>query len=146
MFKQQTTDVPFSVEALKANLQRLQTEWDNYQASRDRDGIYPYLECVFKLVEWWAFERKAKEYARQALQLQRQPVPKIADPFAAIIFCTTDPKKVDFKTRSKLSRLLRYAKVFKDPDESLIDFIGRRGGINKVAARYARYFGRNSQL
>ena len=143
MLQQRTADVPFSLEALKASLERLQTEWDKCQSSRDRDGIYRYLESVFKLVEWWAYERKAKEYARQALQLQRQPVPKIADPFAAIIFCTANPEKVDFKVRSKWARLLRYAKVFKDPDESLSDFVRRRGGINKCAARYARYFGKS---
>ena len=144
MVHRSSINVPFSVEALKANLERLQTEWETYRSSRYRGGIYRYLESVFQLVEWWAHERKAKEYAKQALRLQRPPVPKIADPFAAIIFCTADREKVDFKTRSKFVRLLRYAQVFKDPGESLIDFVGHRGGINKVAARYARYFGRNS--
>ena len=99
---------------------------------------------VFELVTWWAHERKAGEYAQQALRLQRGPVPKITDPFAAIIFCTADREKVDFRTRSKWARLLRYAKVFKDPDEHLIDFVRRRGGIDKVASRYGRRLGRNS--
>jgi hypothetical protein len=42
-------EIPFTTEALKANLERLQTEWDNYQASRDRDGIYQYLATAFEL-------------------------------------------------------------------------------------------------
>ena len=32
-----------------------------------------------------------------------------AVPLAAVIACTADPKKVDGKTRSKWSRVLRYA-------------------------------------
>lgn len=145
MLKQRTIDVPFSVEALKANLERLQTEWDNYQASRDRDGIFQYLATVFELVMWWAHERKAHEYAQRALQLQRPPVPNIADPFAVIIFCTADREKVDYRTRSKWARLLRYARVFKDTDEQLGDFIQGRGGINKCAGDYARILGRSTR-
>jgi hypothetical protein len=53
-----------------------------------------------------------------------------------------DREKVDFRTRSKWARLLRYAKVFKDPDEPLIDFVRRRGGINKCVRRYSRQLGR----
>ena len=137
-----SANIAFSIEALKANLSRLENEWENYQATRDRDGIYQYLAAVFELVRWWAHEQKAMEYARRALRLQRPPVPKIAEPFAAVIFCTADREKVDYRTRSKWARLLRYAKVFKDPDEPLIDFVRRRGGINKCAIRYTRRLGR----
>jgi hypothetical protein len=136
-------NIAFSNDALKANLSRLEDEWENYQTSRDRDGIYRYLSPLFELVTWWAQERKAKEYAQQAVRLQRPPVPKISDPFAAIIFCTTDREKIDFKMRSKLARVLRYARVFKDADESLQDFVKARGGINKCARRYARRLGRH---
>jgi hypothetical protein len=125
-------DIPFTPEALRANLERLESEWETYQNTRDRDGIFLYLSPLFELVAWWSHERKAGEYAQRALRLQRPPVLKIADPFAAIIFCTADRKKVDFKTRSKWARLLRYA-----------NFVKARG-INKVAARYARHFGRNN--
>ena len=34
--------------------------------------------------------------------------------------------------------MLRYAAEYKDLDEPLRDFIVRRGGINKCAARFAR--------
>jgi hypothetical protein len=142
VLKRPSLDIAFTTEALKANLERLESEWDNCQANRDRDGIYQYLAAVFELVMWWAHERKDSEYALQALRLQRPPVPKIVDPFAAIIFCTADREKVDFRTRSKWARLLRYAKVFKDPDELLVDFVRRRGGINKCVRRYSRQLGR----
>jgi hypothetical protein len=146
VLKQSTIDVPFSVEALKANLERLKGEWDNYQASRDRDGIYRYLESVFQLVEWWVYERRAQERAQQALRLQKPPVPKIVDPFAAVIFCTANPEKVDFKTRSKWARLLRYANVYKDLDEPLSSFVRRRGGINKTVRRYSRLLGQSNRV
>jgi len=138
--------VPFSTDALQANLERLEREWENYQTSRDRDGIYRYLSPLFELVEWWARDRKDMEYARRALRLQRRPpVPKIAEPLAAIIFCTADWEKVDFRTRSKWSRALRYAAEYKDLDEPLRDFIKRKGGLNKCAARYARRLGRGGR-
>jgi hypothetical protein len=138
------SEIPFTREALRATLARIRDEWDNYQASRDRTGVYRYLEAVFQLVEWWAHERRAKEYAQQALRLQRPPIPKISDPFAVVIFATADRKTVDFKTRSKWARLLRYAKVFKDQDKSLSDFVRRRGGINRTVRRYSRRLGRNN--
>jgi hypothetical protein len=145
VLKRPSLDIAFTTEALKANLSRLRDEWENYQATRDRDGIYRYLEAVFMLVAWWARESKVHEYAQRALRLQRPPVPNIVDPFAAIIFCTADPEKVDFRTRSKWACVLRYAKVFKDPDETLIDFVRRRGGINRCVRRYSRQLGRSSR-
>jgi hypothetical protein len=55
-----------------------------------------------------------------------------------LILCTSDPEKVGDRTRSKWSRLLRFAAECKDLDESLADFIKRKGGINECAARFAR--------
>jgi hypothetical protein len=127
----------------KANLSRLEDEFEAYQATRDRDGIYQYLAAVFELIMWWKHEQKAVEYARRALPVQRrQPVPNIAEPFAAVIYSTADPEKVDYRMRSKWSRVLRYAALYKDLDEPLRDFIKRKGGINKCATRYTRRLGR----
>ena len=53
------------------------------------------------------------------------------EPFTAVIYCTADRDKADERTRSKWSRLFRYAAEFKDLDEPLRDFIKRKGGINK---------------
>ena len=52
-------NIAFSTEALKANLSRLEDEWETYQTTRDRDGIYGYLAAVFELVMWWKHEHKA---------------------------------------------------------------------------------------
>jgi hypothetical protein len=62
--------------------------------------------------------------------------------FAAIILCTSDPGKVDKRTRSKWSRVLRYAAEYKPSSEPLAAFIQRKGGINKCAVRFTRYLGR----
>jgi hypothetical protein len=138
MFGREPTTIPFSTEALKANLLRLENEWEAVQASRDRDAIYQYLTAVFELVSWWMHEGKAVEYACRALLLHRQrPLLKAPEPFAAVILSTADREQVDFRMRSKWSRVLRYAAKYKDLDEPLADFIRRKGGINKCAARLA---------
>jgi hypothetical protein len=138
-------NIAFSTEALKANLSRLENEWDACQNTRDRDGIYSYLTAVFELGRWWAHERKAIEYARRALWLRgHRTLVKEPEPFAAVIFCTADPEKVDYRMRSKWSRVLRYAALYKDLDEPLQDFIKRKGSINKCATRYTRRLGRGA--
>jgi hypothetical protein len=55
-----------------------------------------------------------------------------------MIRCTADPSKVDKRTRSKWSRVLRYAKMEKNHDEPFAEFIKRKGGINECNARYGR--------
>jgi hypothetical protein len=146
MLNRPSINIDFSTDALKANLSRLEDDWATYQTTRDRDGIYGYLAAVFELVRWWKHEHKAVEYANRALSIQRrQTMPKITEPFAAVIYCTADPEKVDYRTRSKWSRVLRYAAEFKDLDEPLRDFIKRKGGINKCATRYYRHLGRGAR-
>ena len=86
---------------------------------------------------WWKAEDRAISRARWALQLQRRDLPTTDEPFAAIIRCTTDPAKVDKRTRSKWSRVLRYSAEYKSHSESLATFIRRKGGINECAARFA---------
>ena len=146
MLNRPSANIAFSTDALKANLSRLEDEWETYQATRDRDGIYRYLSPLFELVTWWAQERKSVEYARRALWLRGHgTLVKEPEPFAAVIYCTADPEKVDYRMRSKWSRVLRYAAEFKDLDEPLADFIKRRGGINKCAIRYTRRLGRDAR-
>lgn len=135
--------VAFSDQALKVNLHRLETAWDDYQSSRDRDGIYRYLTAVFELVTWWAHGDIAEIYARRAMcRKAGRPVDHVPEPFAVVILCTADPNKVDYRTRSKWSRALRYAAKFKRLKEPLADFVKRKGGINKCATRYAHRLGR----
>ena len=145
MLGREPTAIPFSAEAMRASLLRLEEEWETVQASRDRDAIYQYLTAVFELVAWWAQEGRAVDRAHRALHLRGYSSVRQPEPFAAVIYCTADRDKVDDRTRSKWSRVLRYAAEYKDLDEPLRDFIKRKGGLNECAARFARRLGRSSQ-
>ena len=101
--------IPYCKEALRQDLTRVQIAWDECQASRDRNAIYGYLTAVFDLVMWWAAEDRAIGRARWTLRLQGVDLPTNDEPFAAIICCTSDPGRVDKRTRSKWSRVMRYA-------------------------------------
>jgi hypothetical protein len=135
-------DVPYTTEALKQDLLRLQIAWDDCQASRARDAIYGYLTAVFDLVAWWTAENRALERARNALRLRNITPSDHDEPFAAIIRCTADAAKVDKRSRSKWSRALRYALEYKSHSEPLDKFIKRKGGINSCADRYSVRLGR----
>jgi hypothetical protein len=113
-----------------------------FQATRDRNAIYAYLTAEYDLVSWWTAEGREIDRARRALRLQRLDVSNREDPFAAVIRCTADPAKADKRTRSKWSRVMRYAAVYKPDSETLGQFIRRKGGINACAARFSRCLGR----
>jgi hypothetical protein len=134
--------ISYSSEALHQDLQRLRGIWDDCQATRDRNAIYAYLTAVFALVAWWAAEGREVDRARRALRLQRLKVSEREGPFAAIIRCTADTAKADKRTRSKWSRVMRYAAAYKPVSEPLDRFIRRKGGINACAARFTRWLGR----
>lgn len=123
----------------------MQNAWDDCQAKRDRDAIYLYLTAVFDLVAWWAAEGAAMERARKALRLRCLEPSDHDEPFAVIIRCTSDPGKVDKRTRSKWSRVMRYAAEYKTNAEPLAAFVRRKGGINECAERFARCLGRRGQ-
>ena len=111
-----------------------------------RDAVYQFLTAVFGLVSWWAKEGRAVGRAHRALHLRGYSTVRQPEPFTAVIYCTADRDKADERTRSKWSRVLRYAAEFKDPDEPLRDFITRKGGINECAARFARRLGRGGKV
>jgi hypothetical protein len=134
-------DVPYTTQALRQDLLRVRNAWDECQASRDRNAIYGYLTAVFDLVMWWAAEGRAVNRALWSLKLQGVDLPN-DEPFAAVILCTTDRQKVDKRTRSKWSRVLRYAAEYKLSSEPLAQFAQRKGGINKCAGRFTRCLGR----
>jgi hypothetical protein len=137
--------IPYSSAALRQDLERLRGIWDDCQADRDRNAIYTYLTGVYGLVAWWTAEGRAADRARRALRLQRLDVSEREDLFAAIIRCTADPAKADKRTRSKWSRVMRYAAAYKPDSEPLDQFGRRRGGINACAARFSRWLGRGAR-
>jgi hypothetical protein len=114
---------------LKQDLLRLRNAWRDFQESRDRDAVYGYLSAVFNLMAWWTADGRALDRARRALRLQNLDASKCNEPFAGVILCTSDPAKVDRRTRSKWSRALRYAREIKSHSEPLDQFVKRKGGI-----------------
>jgi hypothetical protein len=131
--------IPYSSEAIRQDLVRVRVAWDDCQANRDRNAIYAYLTAVYGLVAWWIAEGREIDRARRALCLCRLRVSDREDPFAAVIRCTADRGKADKRTRSKWSRLMRYAAAYKPDSEPLERFIRRNGGINECAARFSRW-------
>jgi hypothetical protein len=130
--------VPYSEAALRQDLTWVRNAWDECQGKRKRDAIYGYLTAVFDLVAWWAAENRAVERAHQALRLRNLSPSDHDEPFAAIIRCTADPEKVDRRTRSKWSRVLRYVAEQESSSEPLAAFVRRKGGINACAGRITR--------
>src|SRR5216683_624131 len=139
-------DVAYTSQALRQDLRRVQGAWDECQGSRDRDAVYGYLSAVFDLVAWWTADGRALDRARWALRLQNEDASTCSEPFAGVILCTADPSKVDKRTRSKWSRVLRYALEYKSHSEPLDQFVKRKGGINECAARFARCLGRRVKI
>jgi hypothetical protein len=134
--------IPYSREAMRQDLQRMRNAWEDCQANRDRNAIYGYLTAVYGLLAVWTAEGREVDRARRALCLQRLDISDREDPYAAIIRCTADPAKADKRTRSKWSRVMRHAAVYKPDSEALEQFVRRKGGINACAARYSRCLGR----
>ncbi len=138
--------IPYSVKALREDLGRVRNAWSRSQRRRRRDAIYTYLSAVYDLVTWWAAEGRDLERARRALRSRLLDVPEREDPFAAVIRCTADPVRVDMRTRSKWSRVMRYATAIKDQEEPFQQFVQRKGGINRCASRYTQLLRRQAKI
>ena len=137
--------IPYSSEALRQDLQRVRTAWEDAQSSRNRNAIYSYLAAVYALVAWWTAEGQDLARARRVLCLQRLEISDREHPFAAVIRCTADRAKADKRTRSKWSRVMRYAMAYRPDSEALGQFIRRKGGINECVARYGRWLRRRAK-
>jgi hypothetical protein len=137
-------EVPYSDDALSQDLVRVRVAWEEAQSSRQRDAIYGYLAAVYALVTWWAAEGQDLVRARRTIRLSGLDAVAREDPFAAVIRCTADPAKADKRTRSKWSRLMRYAVAYKSDAEPLDRFVQRKGGINACVARFSWSMGRGA--
>jgi hypothetical protein len=124
--------------AVEDELLQARIAWKKYQSTRKRDAVYGYLGAVFKIVRRWRKESRAKASSHQALRATgRASRIRNLEPFGVVIFCTSDPRIVDAKTRSKWSRVLRYAERFKPDTLSLAQFIQSNRGINECAAQWS---------
>ena len=138
--------IPYLATALRQDLTRVRSAWAKCQRRRRRDAIYTYLSAVYDFVTWWAAEGRDVERARRALWSRRLDVSEREDPFAAMIRCTADPAKVDMRTRSKWSRVMRYVTAVKDQAEPFQQFVRRKGGINRCASRHTQLLRRQTKI
>jgi hypothetical protein len=126
---------------VEVELEEINKAWRKYRSIKDRDAVYIYLASVFGLVMRWRLLDCALKKSRAALRLRPNPPQMKAEAFSIMIFCTADPNVVDAKTRSKWSRVLRYAARAKPADQRLTDFVKSNGGLNECARKFARVAG-----
>ena len=129
---------PNPVSSIETELARVRSAWARYRATNSRDAVYGYLTAVFRVVTRWRRLNCAVKNSRTALRLQAGAAQMKPEPFGIVIFCTADPEIVDAKTRSKWSRVLRYAARAKPASQRLTDFVKSNGGINECARKFAR--------
>ena len=122
--------------------EKIRDVWDDFQASRTRDAVYGYLEAVFAMVMHYKVRRRTKKLLRHAFEFAELPFDRNADPFSAVIRCTSDDN-ADSKTISKWARALRYVARCKEPGTRVKAFMKEVGGVNACADRYAKYLGRS---
>jgi hypothetical protein len=99
---------------------------------------------VYALVAGWLKEGSARWNAERCIRLHKMTMTKTPDAFATVISCTSDPDKVDRKTRSKWVRALRFARG-NPATQSLAAFMKEIGGINNCAANGVRRVRRHAQ-
>ena len=132
---------PNPIPSIEAELAQVRSAWARYRATNSRDAVYGYLESVFALATRWQRLKYSVKNSRAALRLQHDAPQMKPEPFGIVIFCTSDPEIADAKTRSKWSRVLRYAARAKPPGQRLTDFVKSHGGINECARKFARIAG-----
>ena len=130
--------IPYSSEALRQDLQRVRDAWDDCQATRKRNLWVPQCRVWPGGVVDGGGTGTGPGSSVSRSEWDREDV------FAAIIRCTADPAKADKRTRSKWSRVMRYAAAYKPDSEPLEQFVRRKGGINACAARFTRWLGRGA--
>lgn len=134
----------YSRMASQRDIERIQECWTKLKETRSRDGIYEVLGETFELVQWWKAENKVDERADRAYERFADPeLPLHQEPFAIMLATAASPDKIDRRTLSKFSRVLRLAAEFKAPGEPLRDFIKAKGGLNACAGEFARRLGRH---
>jgi hypothetical protein len=112
--------------------------WVRYRSTRQRDAVYDYLSVVFDIVRRRKMLGHNRTCSRHALTATKHHCAiRTRDPFAIVIFCTSDPQVVDARTRSKWSRALRFADSFKPDGQSVAEFFKSQGGVNYSALRFS---------
>jgi hypothetical protein len=129
-----------SAVRIRLRFEDIRDAWNQFQENRARDAVYGYLEAVFAIVQHYKVRRKTEKLLRRAFEFAGLPFDKNADPFTAVIRCTSE--NADSKTISKWARALRCVARGKEPRKGLKTFMKEPGGVNACADLYAKQCGR----
>lgn len=122
-----------STAVLKIEMEKLRAIWNQVQQTRYRYAVYEFLEAVYAVVSRFNRAGSGKRLLRKLHRLDSL-LARIREPYAAVIQFGTE-YSLDSRTRSKWSRLLRFADMKGVGPTKLEMFIRKKGGINKCAAR-----------
>jgi hypothetical protein len=137
--------LPLKKSRLSSELEVLKAVSKRTFSSGNRMAVHRFLGAIFNQVSVWESEDRLEEGLYRLLDSLKAPVPlRIGEAFAVVIYCIAP--HVDKKSRSKWARALRYAAATKPDDESIKNFIKRKGGINACASRYTEYVRRPSKV
>ena len=123
-------------DPVAAGLAPVKKAWDEYQANSeyDKNAVYLYLEPVFDLVQQWKKMGVADEYSLKALKQQDFPIRMKADPYARVIYCTSE---AETKMRSKWANVMQWVAKHNKKARPFTDFVTNNGGLNKCAENAA---------
>jgi hypothetical protein len=133
-----------SAARIRRWFEKIRDVWNQFQTSRASDTVYGYLEAVFAIVTHYRVRRRTKKLLRHACKFAELPFDRNADPFSAVIRCTSDDD-ADSKMISKWARALRYVAHCNVPRTRLMKFMKKAGGVNACANLYAKYCGRGAR-
>ncbi len=117
--------------AIERQFAQARRAWVRFQSARQRDAVYGYLSVVLAIVQRWNMLGHTRTCSLHALTAGKEQASiRSRDPFAIVIYCTSDPRIIDARTRSKWARALRFAARFKPAGQPLGRFMKSHGGIN----------------
>src|SRR5206468_3391570 len=88
---------------LRQRLDRVAVACGDFEESRKRDAIYPYLQRVFGIVRLYRVKRRISKLCQRAAEYAGLSREMKSDPFTVVIRCTCDGA-LDAKSISRLSR------------------------------------------
>ena len=117
-------------DPVAAGIAKAKKAWDEYQANSEynKDAVYGYLQVVFDFVQQWEKRGVALEYSLKALKRHDFPIRMKADPYARVIYCSSDAKP---KIRSKWAIIMQWVAENNKKQRSFTEFVIKNGRLNK---------------
>jgi hypothetical protein len=134
-------DPRYGTRQLMADVQEAQRAWKKYRVTRDRDGIYGYLDVIFRLGRKWGPPPVAGRCITELRKLNPGASAIGREIFAFLIYCTSDPNAVTKQDRNKWSRALRFARENVDDGDSFWEIAKFYDGLNNCAEQFTNTMG-----